>query len=57
MKLAYVLKVNETEFHTDVRKNIATEAQTEADDLDYLVQCIKEKLKTATRRKKLQKRL
>ena len=56
MKLASVLKVNETEFDTDVRKNIATEAQTEGDDLDYLVQCIKEKLKIATRRKKLQKK-
>ena len=53
-KLASVLKVNETEFDTVVRTNIEAETQMKADDLDYLVRYMKEKLKVASRRKQLQ---
>ena len=51
--IASVLKVNETGFDTEVRKNIEAETQMKADDLDYLVQCMKEKLKVASRRNRL----
>ena len=51
--IASVLKVNETGFDTKVRKNIEAETQMKADDLDYLVQCMKEKLKVASRRNRL----
>ena len=52
-KLASVLKVNETGFDTEVRKNINAETQMNADYLDYLVQSMKEKIKVASRRKRL----
>ena len=52
-KLASVLKLNETGFDTEVRKNINAETQMNADYLDYLVQSMKEKIKVASRRKRL----
>ena len=52
-KLASVLKLNETGFGTEVRKNINAETQMNADYLDYLVQSMKEKIKVASRRKRL----
>lgn len=48
-KLASVLKVNETGFDTEVRKIL----MQKADYLDYLVQSMKEKIKVASRRKRL----
>ena len=53
-KLASVLKVNENEIETNEQSNINKETQSKADDLDYLVECIKDKLKVSNRRGKLQ---
>ena len=53
-KCASVLKVDETELDKDQRLHVDRETQAKADDLDYLVDCMKMKLKVASRRQKLQ---
>ena len=50
-----VLKVDQTELKEEyVQNNIAAETQSNANDLDYLVDCMKDKLKIPNRRKRLQ---
>ena len=43
-KIASVLKVDETEFETDVGTNIDEETKKKANGFDFLVECMKEKL-------------
>ena len=50
-----VLKVDETELKEEyVEINIPAESQLKANDLDYLVDCMNDKLKISNRRKRLQ---
>ena len=52
---SFVLKVDQTELKEEyVQNNIPAETQLEANDLNYLVDCIKDKLKTSNRRKRHQ---
>ena len=37
-----------------IKKNLEKDIQSKADDLDFLVQCMKEKLKISNRKQKLQ---
>ena len=54
-KLVSVLKVDETELKEEyVENNIPAESQLKANDLDYLVDCMNDKLKISNRRKRLQ---
>ena len=54
-KLATVLKVDESELEADGnQKNLEKDIQSKADDLDFLVECMKEKLKISNRKQKLQ---
>ena len=54
-KLVSVLKVDQTELKEEyVQNNIAAETQSKANDLDYLVDCMKDKIKISNRRTRLQ---
>ena len=53
-KLATVLNVTESDFETSDNFELTNDIQTKADDLDYLVDCMKEKLKVSNRREQLQ---
>ena len=54
-KLVSVLMVDQTELTEEyVQNNIAVETQSKANDLDYLVDCMKDKFKISNRRKRLQ---
>ena len=53
-KLATVLNVTESDFGTSDNFELTNDIQTKADDLDYLVDCMKEKLKISNRREQLQ---
>ena len=50
-----VLKVDQTELKEEyVQNNIPAEFQSKANDLDYLVDCMKDKLNISKKRKRLQ---
>lgn len=53
-KLATVLNVTESDFETWDNFELTDDIQTKADDLDCLVDCMKEKLKVSKRREQLQ---
>ena len=54
-KLVSVLKVDQTELKEEfVQSNIPVGTQSKENDLDYLVDCMTDKLKISNRRKKLQ---
>ena len=54
-KLVSVVKVDQTELKEEyVQNNIPAETQSKANDLGYLVACMKDKLKISNRRKRLQ---
>ena len=53
-KLVSVLKVDQTELKEYFQNNIPAETQLKANDLDNLVDCMKDKLKISNRRKRLQ---
>ena len=53
-KLATILDVTESDLDTSDNVDFHTEIKTKADDLDYLVDCMKEKLKVSNRKQQLQ---
>ena len=54
-KLATVLKVDESELEVDGnQKNLEKDIQSKGYNLDFLVECMKEKLKISSRKQKLQ---
>ena len=53
-KMASVLNIDQNQLECSSSHSNLKELQTKADDLDYLVTCMKEKLKVANRKEKLQ---
>ena len=54
-KLATVLKVDESELEADGnQKSLEKDIQSKADNLDFLFECMKEKIKISNRKQKLQ---